>query len=274
MGNLDRNAANSERLRRNAQRTRSGNITSSILVTAPIVNTGTRLQLTLLSTGGLTTSSSSLTIKLIDTSLVLSASGVGVNLRTSSGLQISTGLGILVDAAGSGLSLGASGLKYTSPVTTKGDVLTFSTVPARLAVGANNTVLMADSAQTTGNKWAALTTTKGDVLTFDTAPNRLGVGANNTVLTADSAQATGLKWAAPTVYLLSTNFVFNEVPSGTINGVNTAFTLANTPTAGTVRVYKSGLRQVLTTDYSVSGTTITFVVAPAGGSTLIADYLK
>jgi hypothetical protein len=41
-----------------------------------------------------------------------------------------------------------------SPLTTKGDVYTFSTSDARLAVGANDTVLTADSAQATGLKWA------------------------------------------------------------------------------------------------------------------------
>lgn len=41
-----------------------------------------------------------------------------------------------------------------SPLTTKGDVYTYSTTDARLAVGANNTVLTADSAEATGLKWA------------------------------------------------------------------------------------------------------------------------
>ena len=42
-----------------------------------------------------------------------------------------------------------------SPLTTKGDLYTFSTVDARLAVGANDTVLTADSSEATGLKWAA-----------------------------------------------------------------------------------------------------------------------
>ena len=41
-----------------------------------------------------------------------------------------------------------------TPLTTKGDVFTFSTVDARIGVGANNTVLTADSAEATGLKWA------------------------------------------------------------------------------------------------------------------------
>jgi len=53
----------------------------------------------------------------------------------------------------SGAAWVASGA--SSPLTTKGDVYTFSTVDARLAVGANDTVLTADSTTATGMKWAA-----------------------------------------------------------------------------------------------------------------------
>lgn len=44
---------------------------------------------------------------------------------------------------------------FASPLTTKGDLHTYSTVDARLPVGANTYVLTADSTQTTGIKWAA-----------------------------------------------------------------------------------------------------------------------
>jgi hypothetical protein len=42
-----------------------------------------------------------------------------------------------------------------APLTTKGDLLTFSTLNARLAVGTNTYVLTADSTQATGLKWVA-----------------------------------------------------------------------------------------------------------------------
>ena len=42
-----------------------------------------------------------------------------------------------------------------TPLTTKGDLFTFSTVDARLGVGANGTLLTADSSEATGLKWAA-----------------------------------------------------------------------------------------------------------------------
>lgn len=42
----------------------------------------------------------------------------------------------------------------TSALTTKGDIFTFSTAPARLAIGSDTQKLIADSAQATGLGWA------------------------------------------------------------------------------------------------------------------------
>lgn len=95
--------------------------------------------------------------------------------------------------------------------------------------------------------------------------------SNHTWYSISTNLALGL---LDTRYLGTSNFVFNEVPSGTINSSNVTFTLANAPMSGTVRGYENGLRLKPTTDYSISGSTITFVSAPTTGDLLLFDYLK
>lgn len=62
--------------------------------------------------------------------------------------------------------------------------------------------------------------------------------------------------------------VWGEVPSGS----GTAFALAHTPTAGTVRLYRGGARQSVTEDYTIAGANITLNIALAQGEVLVADY--
>lgn len=76
--------------------------------------------------------------------------------------------------------------------------------------------------------------------------------------------------------LLNTNFVDKETPSGTINGANVTFTLANTPVAGSEHVYLNGILQEVGAgnDYTISGATITYLTAPLTGEKLKASYRK
>lgn len=68
--------------------------------------------------------------------------------------------------------------------------------------------------------------------------------------------------------------IVNEIPAGLINSINTAYTLANTPVSTTVAVYLNGLRQAPGgLDYTLAGTTITFVKAPRTNSDLYVDYI-
>jgi hypothetical protein len=66
-------------------------------------------------------------------------------------------------------------------------------------------------------------------------------------------------------------FVDGEVPTGSIDGSNVTFGLGHPP-SGSLHLYLNGLRQIPTTQYSVTGPTITMVTAPTPGSTLLADY--
>lgn len=68
------------------------------------------------------------------------------------------------------------------------------------------------------------------------------------------------------------NEVVNETPSGTINGTNVTFTLAHTPSSGKLALYQNGIRQKITSDFTLSTATITFTNAPQEGSILLADY--
>jgi len=79
---------------------------------------------------------------------------------------------------GSGQTTKQAAFDAISPLTTKGDLLLYSTTNARLAVGTNNQILVADSSQTTGVKWAAYTGTV------------TSVGISSTTLTIGSSPIT------------------------------------------------------------------------------------
>lgn len=65
---------------------------------------------------------------------------------------------------------------------------------------------------------------------------------------------------------------FKEVPTGSINGVNTTFTLAHTPTAGSEHVYRNGVLQEWGDDYTIIGAVLTFATAPDSGDKLSVTY--
>lgn len=65
----------------------------------------------------------------------------------------------------------------------------------------------------------------------------------------------------------------NETPSGTVDGTNVTFTLSKSPSpANSLRLFKNGVLMVQGTDYTISGATITYTVAPTGGSNHRAWY--
>ena len=66
---------------------------------------------------------------------------------------------------------------------------------------------------------------------------------------------------------------FAETPTGIINGVNKIFTLSETPSdMNSVIVVLDGVVQYNTIDFSVTGNVITFVEAPASGSSIFVFF--
>jgi hypothetical protein len=68
-------------------------------------------------------------------------------------------------------------------------------------------------------------------------------------------------------------FIYNEVPSGTINGSNNTFTLANSPNpASSITLTLNGQVLIQGSDYTLSGNTITMTTIPLTGMQLIAVF--
>lgn len=70
--------------------------------------------------------------------------------------------------------------------------------------------------------------------------------------------------------------VDKEVPSGTKNGSNATFTLANTPISNSEHVYLNGILQDAGSgnDYTITGATITMLNVPAASDKLVVSYRK
>jgi hypothetical protein len=64
-----------------------------------------------------------------------------------------------------------------------------------------------------------------------------------------------------------------EQPTGAVNGTNVTFTLSKTPIANGLILTLDGVERTVTSEFTISGTTITFVTAPVLGQTLRAWYV-
>ena len=113
----------------------------------------------------------------------------------------------------------------------KADLITATAndTPARLGVGANGTVLTADSAEATGLKWATPAsgmtnpmTTTGDTIysSSGTTPARLGIGSTGQVLTVSGGVPTWATAATGGMTLIATaspsgvsTYTFSSIPA-------------------------------------------------------------
>ena len=91
------------------------------------------------------------------------------------------------------------------------------------------------------------------------------LGAGGTQIVFSTAPTTG-----DTVFIIFLGIAYVTAASATTltytgNGSTTAYTVNTGATINNLLVAFNGVLQVPTTDYSVSGTTLTFVTAPANG---------
>jgi hypothetical protein len=111
-----------------------------------------------------------------------------------------------------------------SPLTTKGDLYSFTTVNARLAVGANDgQMLQVDSAASTGLAWSTATypmTTTAHQILYSSANNVVSgiTSANSSILVTDGA---GAPFWATTIPAFTTSSITFSPTSGGIVGTTT-----------------------------------------------------
>lgn len=264
---------------------------------------------------GLTKTGNQLDVVSGDASLTVNADELHVH-RDGSGAIGLSGSGIAVnvdgstlDIAGNALEVKAGGITNTQVSASAGIVysklsLTNSIVNADINSAAgivysklslSNSIVNADINASAAIAYSKLNLT-GSIVNADIASGAaiafsklaaltsahilVGNGSNVATDVAVSGDVTLANTGAVTITSTalgsSGHFVTREVPSGTINGSTTVFTLANTPISGTEEVFLNGILQNLgvSNDYTISGGTITFNTAPLTGDILLVNYRK
>jgi len=157
---------------------------------------------------------------------------------------------------------GPSDITAGAGMTRTGQQIDIVAADNSLTINADNMQVKIDPA--TGGNHGGLTVAAGGV----------GVAIDTTMLSILAGPLLSLK---PNIFIAASNMITRETPSGTIDGANTAFTLANTPSpAGSEQLFLNGilLEPGAGNDYTITGAAITMLSAPPTGSRLKANYLN
>jgi len=103
------------------------------------------------------------------------------------------------------------------------------------------------------------------------APTHSLATAVNDFLVASGPGVFVKKSLSETQMILVPKWSMNEIPTGSINGVNMVFTLAHTP-INQIMLYLNGQYMTPDEDYTISGVTITMTTAPIVGDKIIINY--
>lgn len=184
-----------------------------------------------------------------------------IDLATT-GVTAGTYTKITVDVYGRATS-GASAT--TQDITEHSSNLYFTNARAQTAMtGAISTVVTSD-----------LTASKA--LVSDASGKIAASSISSTELGYLSGVSGGIQTQINTIlstYLKTANYIAREVPTGSIDGVNDSFSLANIPVSGSELVYLNGVLQNPAGDYGLTTDTVKFTVAPEVNDSILVTYLK
>lgn len=187
---------------------------------------------------------------------------------TSSGtLAVSlSGTALPILNGGTGQTTASAAFGALSPLTTKGDVLGYSTVNARIPVGTDGQVLTADAAQTLGLKWATPTT--GTVTSVAlTVPAFLSVAGSP--ITSSGTLAVSLSGAALPIANGGTGQTSASTAFGALSPLTTKGDVLGYSTVN-ARVPVGSDGQVLTAD-STQTLGVKWAAASSGSTLAIAS---
>lgn len=205
--------------------------------------------------------------------VTIKAGGVDNAQLANSSLTVTAGTGL---AGGGSVSLGSStslSVNTTSGIALSGDYVILDPTVAGdglayaagvLSVNVDDSTIETNS-DTLRVKDEGITEAKLDVANGPTDGYYL-----------QYTTASGMQWTDVAVEGVSESDIQMEDESANCNGVTTVFTLSNTPVDNSVQVFLNGLMQQKGggKDYTQSGTSVTFTVAPITNDILVIHYVK
>lgn len=180
---------------------------------------------------------------------------------------------ILCDSrSGDNFVVNASGRGYDG--TTAESHLTSATIELRW-ISKNNDIIIGAITSVENMTFGGVTFAQGGIpyraSSGDGALTPLAKGTANQVLKM-AADASLPQWREE---YGAASIVVGEVPTGSVNGSNQAYTLASTQATGSLEVFKNGVRMKAGgADYTESSGGFTMVTAPATGTVLLCNYYK